>query len=298
MLRVAPPGASADSPVLPGLRATEAALQLGSGRIVLPDEEVQQPTTLFDRTWLDPVIDVVLHPKRRVRFRTVIQGPLQSLRTLGLSPFHAGKTAVDLALCPPDQLDNVLTELVPLLSQEGALFELVLTSLPLRCQRDWMWEELKGAVQTATVRAVEAIDYDSTAESSLSGRAGLEQLRELREAARDQVQAKLQETIRRLSKERFETLAEKIEVAESLSTVMEAWGLRAISPTTGRPALVRARETGNPQGFFYFEEGKEPPESLPSAPILDLDPGAEPPRALKYPTQLPPFKLTRWPVEE
>jgi hypothetical protein len=154
-----------------------------------------------------------------------------------------------------------LTEGVQRLSKgPGFEFHLLLTSLPKR------WESWPVGGDTHGDRLHAALDRALTGVSMPAVEKPLEEMagptdgvaiaRAVWQSLRTEMKGVIEERIRELSQQTFETYEEKAAVAAELHQAMLDWGFRAISPQTGRASYLRChrQDRVNPNGCFQFRD--------------------------------------------
>lgn len=215
------------------------------------------PPPRFDPSRASPVLNHVRSGKRRHRFLTVVHGETRLLRSLRLSPETTGEPSNELAVCPPEQLLDVLDLLTPTLSKPGAAIAVALTTLPKEWQRRWMRNTAHHQLQVAVKAALEAIDLRDEAMPETPRRLRCDLVLETLGVARDEMVAYIEERLSLLAGHRFDDdYAAKRKFTADLQQMLDMLGCRVTSPDLGvaQPAILRCRSTtGAEDGTFQLE---------------------------------------------
>ena len=154
-----------------------------------------------------------------------------------------------------------LAEAVQRLSKgPGFEFHLLLTSVAKGWESWLVGGETHGdRLHAALDRALTGLSMP-TVEKPLEEMAGptdgVAIARAVWQSLRAEMKGVIEERIRELSQQTFETYEEKAEVAAELHQAMLDWGFRAISPRTGRASYLRChrQDKVNPNGCFQFRD--------------------------------------------
>jgi hypothetical protein len=230
----------------------------------------------------------VLGDKSRDRWYVALQADLEARQALGLSATPQKFLSDDVAAVQADRVTYCLNALTRMLVEKRAFVLVVLTVLPPPCLHRWMREEKRQEFQDAVRESLKSFDL-SGAEFSLAPREQLSQFHSVWVAVRTEIKSRLEAVIAGLQNQRFETFDEKADVAAEINQVLDDWGFRAISPSTGRAAYFFCRGGGkrNPNGFFAFEDIDS--ESVPVGPVQ--------PDAPRATVHIHPFRLTDVPPD-
>ncbi len=193
----------------------------------------------------------------------------------------------DVVAIPRRGIPACFQALAHLVRSPSSAYQVViaLTSVPETWFRSWVWEEKKQEIREFIDGALDAVDL-SKSQMPTDTRESIARVHELWQLVRTEVKDRLEQIIKAMSQQQYETFEEKAEAAARLNELLDAWRFRAVSPSSGRASYFQCRVgERNPRGYFFFQD-----VDADSVPVTAPDPGA--PRA---PGQVPTFALTDFP---
>jgi len=144
-----------------------------------------------------------------------------------------------------------------------------------------VWDQRTREIAALVSETLDGIDL-SEREISLRSRESLLRAHDVWQAVRTEIRERLERDIAGLAQLPYPTAADKQRVVDDINRVLDAWGFRAINPSSGKAAYLRTRcQEEYKNGKFYFQD---------IANSRQLEPPN--PDAKKTPVELPALRLT------
>lgn len=212
-----------------------------------------------------------------------VKGAPAARRILGLRDALHPSLTPDVVDVPKLGVPSCFRGLVELLRQPSAAYQVVVTLTSV--SRPWflrrVWDQKTKEIAVLVSKTLDENDL-SQREISLRDRESLLRAHDVWQAVRAEIKERLERDIAGLAQLPYPTFADKQRVVDDINRVLDAWGFRAINPSSGKAAYLRTRcQDEYKNGKFYFQD---------IANSRQLEPPN--PDAKKTPVELPALRLT------